>query len=284
MLISMLSVFILISCINRYLYNRNKTGLTPVITERLEQWKTRYKNDVRILLSTQQKDLINSVNADAVCFINEKTNVAELSGFLMDSESKYFAFAWQGGIIGDELFELIYSFYPKIIEQEEQNNSGIFLLEKGDKKQNYYVVRNFEPDNSPEWSQNSARIKVDSLTGNHSYFYNESEEFGTSVEFKVEKYFLKNGKITVLNDFMIEDNLAEVLLVFTTDRTGEMQIYRTSDISNFAKYPDRWYRAVYDIQFNSEIQESDVIKIYFWNIKKVKFQIDNLKLKFGNSQ
>ncbi|GAB1451559.1 hypothetical protein MASR2M47_16150 [Draconibacterium sp.] len=284
MLISMFSVFILISCINRYLYNSNKTGLTPVITERLEQWKTRYKNDVRILLSTQQKDLINSVNADAVCFINEKTNVAELSGFLMDSETKYFAFAWQGGIIGDELFELIYSFYPKIIEQEEKNNSGLFLLEKDDEKQKYYVIRNFEPDNTPEWSQNSARIKIDSLTGNHSYFYNESEEFGTSVEFKVEKEILKNGKITVLNDFMIEDNLAEVLLVFTTDRAGEMQIYRTSDIGNFAKYPDKWYRAVYDVQFNSEIQEGDVIKIYFWNIKKVKFQIDNLKLKFGNSQ
>ena len=283
-LISLISVFIVLSGINRYLYNRNKLGLTPVIVEKAELWKTTYKNDVRILLSTQQKDLINSVKANAVCFINEKTNISELSDFLMGSESRYFAFAWQGGIIGDELFELITSFYPKIVEHEKRNNSGIFLFEKSDEEQYYNIIRNFEPDGSPEWEQNAARITIDSTSGNHSYFYNENEEFGTSVEFQATKDLVGNEKITILSDFRIDENLAEVLLVFTTDRAGKMQIYQTLDISKFAKFPGKWERAVYEVQIHPGIQEGDVIKIYFWNIKKVKFQIDNLKLKFGNSQ
>lgn len=281
-LISLASVFVLFSGTNRFLYNKNKMGLTPEITEKLGQWKTEYKNDIRILLSTKQEELKNSVAADAVCFINEKTNVSELSDFLMDSESKYFAFAWQGGIVGDELFELIHSFYPATIEFKKKNSSGIILAEKGTKEQSSQIIRDFEPDGSPEWTQNSARIKVDSLSGNHSYFYSENDEFGTSVEFPARADLMEKSKITIFADFIIENNLNEVLLVLTTDRAGKMQIYKTLDLSKFAKFPDKWNRAVFDIQIKPEIQEGDIVKIYFWNKNKVNFQVDNLKIKFSD--
>lgn len=283
-LISLLAVFVLTSGINRFLYNKNKAGLSRVITEKLAQWKNEYKNDIRILLSTKQEELKNSANADAICFINEKTNVSELSSFLMDSKSKYFAFAWQGGIVGDELTELIYSFYPNIIENEKRNNSGIILVKNENEEQNYQLIKDFEPDGSPEWSQNLARIKVDSLSGNHSYFYTENDEFGTSVEFPAGADLMEKSKITILADFIIENNLKEVLLVFTTDRAGKMQIYRTLDISEFAKFPDKWNRFVFDIQIQPEIQEGDIIKIYFWNKNKIKFQVDNLKIKFSGTE
>ena len=281
-LVSLVSIFVLFSGINRLLYNKNKVGLTPVIPEKLELWKTKYKNDIRILLSTKQEELINSADADAVCFINENTNVSELSDFLMDSESKYFAFAWQGGIVGDELFELIYSFYPTIIEVEKKYNSGILLAENDTNEQTYHLVMDFEPDGSTEWKQNSARIKIDSLSGNHFYFYTENDEFGPSIEFPADVDLLKNTKITILTDFNIEKKLDQVLLVFTTGRAGTMQIYRTLDLSQFAKFPGKWNRAVFDIQIKPEIQEGDIVNVYFWNNNKVNFQVDNLKIKFSD--
>jgi hypothetical protein len=227
-------------------------------------------------------ELRKSINSDENCFINEKNNVSELSNFLMNSESKYFGFAWQGGIIGDELFELIYSFYPAVIEQEKRNNSGYILLEKAAADQTYNLIKTFEPD-APDWIQNSARIKVDSTSGNHTYFYDENEEFGASVEFAVGKDLIAKDKITIITDFMIEEKLTEVLLVFTTMRAGELKIYQTQSINRFAKYPDKWSRVAFDFDITSELIEGDIIKIYFWNIKKVKFQIDNLKIKYSNT-
>lgn len=282
-LVAGISIFIFISGTNRYLYKKNRLGLTPVIAERVKHWKSTYNNDIRILLSTQQKDLKSSEFADEICFINEKSNVAELSDFLMNSESRYFAFAWQGGIISDDLFELIYSFYPEIIELEKRNNSGFILLKNGDVNQKYNLIRTFEPDTSPEWIQNLGRIKVDSISDNHAYFYNENDEFGTSLEFEAGKDILTKDKITTLADFKIEEKLAEVLLVFTTNRAGKVQVYQTLNISQFAKYPDKWNRAVYEINIAPEIQEGDIIKIYFWNLRKAKFQIDNLKIKYSGS-
>jgi hypothetical protein len=282
-LVSGILVFVLASAANRYLYHKNKLGLTTVIAEKVEQWKSNYNDDIRILLSTKQKELAESVKADSVCFINEKNNVAGLSDFLMNSRSKYFAFAWQGGIIGKELFELIYSFYPEIIEKKKRNNSGFILLEKGTGDQEYDIVRTFEPDNSADWIQNSARIKTDSVSGNHTYYYTENDEFGTSVEFAADNDLVTGEKITILADFIIKEKLAEVLLVFTTDRGGEMKIYQVSKINQFATQPDKWSRTVYEFKITPEIQEGDIIKIYFWNNNKVNFEIDNLKIKFGKS-
>jgi hypothetical protein len=280
-LVSGFLIFVLASATNRYFYHKNKLGLTPVIAEKVEQWKTTYNDDIRILLSTKQKELTESVDADATCFINEKSNVAELSDFLMNSRSKYFAFAWQGGIIGEELFELIYSFYPEIIEQTKRSNSGFILLEKGTKQQEYNFIRTFEPENTDEWMQNSARIKKDSVSGNHTYFYTEKDEFGTSVEFVADNDLITSKKIAILTDFKIEEKLAEVLLVFTTDRAGELKIYQVSKINQFAKSADKWNRAVFELKITPEIQEGDNIKIYFWNNNKVNFEIDNLKIKFN---
>ena len=276
-------IFVLASGTNRYFYQKNKLGLTPIIAEKVEKWKLTYNNDIRILLSTKQKELTESVDADAICFINEKSNVAELSDFLMNSRSKYFAFAWQGGIIGDELFELIYSFYPEVIEQKIRNNSGFILTEKENDKQEYKFIRTFEPENTTDWVQNSARIKTDSVSGNHTYFYTKNDEFGTSVEFVADEYLFENDKITILADFKIEEKLTEVLLVFTTDRIGETKIYQVSKINQFAKTPDKWSRVVFELKITHEIQEGDNIKIYFWNNNKVNFEIDNLKIKFGKS-
>lgn len=278
-----ISVFILVSSTNRYIYKKNKLGLAPVIIEKVEKWKNVYNDDISILLSTQQKEMKNLVDADELCFINERNNVSELSLFLMNSESRFFAFAWQGGIIGDELFELIYSFYPKIIELEKSNNSGIVLLEKGNLEQDYNLIRTFEPDGSEEWFQNSARIKVDSVNGNHTYYYGENDEFGTSIEIPVAEDLIGLDKITVLADFMIEEKKSEILLVFTTMRAEKLQVYQVSKINEFAKYPNIWNRAVFDVNVKSELEEGDFIKIYFWNLTRANFQIDNLKIKYSNS-
>jgi hypothetical protein len=92
---------------------------------------------------------------------------------------------------------------------------------------------------------------------------------------------ITSKKIAILADFMIEEKLAEVLLVFTTDRAGELKIYQVSKINQFAKTADKWSRAVFELKITPEIQEGDNIKIYFWNNNKVNFEIDNLKIKFN---
>jgi hypothetical protein len=178
---------------------------------------------------------------------------------------------------------LIYSFYPEIIEQKKRNNSGFILLEKGIVEQEYKFIRTFESENTTDWIQNSARIKKDSVSGNHTYFYTENDEFGTSVELVADNDLITSKKITILADFMIEEKLAEVLLVFTTDRAGELKIYQVSKINQFAKYADKWSRTVFEMKITPEIQEGDNIKIYFWNNNKVNFEMDNLKIKFGKS-
>lgn len=279
LLISLATLFLIISQLNRYFYQMNKLGLAPVIVEKTGEWKTQYGAGLRTLLSTQQKDLIGKVNADATCYINEQNNVAELTGFLTDAESEYFAFAWQGSIIGDELFELIASFYPEMVEQKKNNNSGVVLFKKSTESVNYDITKDFEPDSTPEWEQMAARTVLDETGENHVYAYGENDQFGFTVDILAGKEWVSGRKITLLADFKIEPPLKEVLLVFTTERNGKLQVYQTLAIDRFAKHPGKWSRAVFEFKNLSEIQEGDLIRVYIWNKNNAVVQVDNLRVK-----
>ncbi|MBW6534986.1 MAG: YfhO family protein [Mariniphaga sp.] len=280
--ISGVVLFLSGSFINRYFYQKNKLGLAMEIAEKTKQWQEKY-NDISVQVSTQLNELKNSAKADTVFFVDEKTNIAELSRFLMKSESTFFGFGWQNGFISEELFELIYSFYPKIIEQKKIHNSGYLLVEKTEENPQYAVLRDFEPEDSPEWKREPWRIKKNEISGNHSYFYGVNDEWGTTVEISVDKELLNLEKILILADIQFEEEVKEALLVFTTLREGETHLYEISKIDRFAREPGKWYRAAFSVQ-EPEVQESDLIKIYFWNKNKAQFHIDNLKINFGVSE
>jgi len=275
-------LFLAGSFINRFLYEKNKLGLAPRFAKKTELWKEKY-DDISILVSTHLHELKKSASFDTIFFVDEKTNLPALSQFLLTSKTNYFAFAWQGGIISDDLSELIFSFYPTVIEQKKNYNSGYFLLEKGVENQNYAVFRDFEPPGSPEWNKEPWRIRKFSETGNHSYIYDTNDEWGTVVEIPVDKALMNLKKITVLSDFKFSGQKEEILLIFTTQRKGKTHLYEISKIDRFAREPEKWYRAAFSVQ-EPELQEGDVIKIYFWNKNKAQFNVDNLKIKIEHAR
>jgi hypothetical protein len=281
-LVSGALLFLSGSFINRYFYQKNKLGLAPEIVEKTAQWKEKY-NDISVLMSTHLNELKNSAYADTVFFVDEKTNLPGLGKFLMNCKTNYFAFAWQGGIFSDDLLELIYSFYPKIIEQKKIHNSGYLLVEKTEKNPQYDIFRDFEPPDSPEWEKEPWRIRSDAKSDNHTYFYDINNEWGTTIEIPVDKKLQNLAKILILSDFQIEKEIKETLLVFTTQREGETHLYQISKINRFTREPGKWTRAAFTIQ-NPDLKEGDLVRIFFWNKNKARFHIDDLKIKFELSE
>lgn len=276
--------FVFSTSVHRYFYQKNKLGLGPEISEKVESWKNKYKNNIRILLSTNLLEFKNQSAADTICFVDEKTNLAELSDFLMYSESHYFAFAWQNGIINAELFELIFSFYPDTLEFETSSNSGFLLSRKNTEIQNYQFIQTFEEEETPEWIQSYNRLFTDKESGNRSYFFKAENEWGTTFKLPITKDLPALENVVVLLDLKMEETGIETLLVFSVERDRKTKINRISKINRFAKSPQKWSRAVAQFQIDTEIQEGDEIKIFFWNKNRASFQIDNIKLKFYLSE
>lgn len=283
-LLSCAILFGVTSVVNRYLYKKNKLGLAPHISTKIENWRTEYGNEIDIFLSTQQKDMTNSEYADTVCYVDEKTNLSELSYFLVNNNDKYFAFAWQGCIISADIFELIYSFYPKIIEIKRNNNSGIVLLGKNDEKDNYSFYEDFESEASCGWSKEKHRVISDSLINNHSYSYSTNEEWGTTLKIIIGEELAATEKITIIGDLMIDGENVEIPLVFTIEREGKTHLYEATLINKFVKFPGQWTRGVFVPNLTTKLLEGDVITVYFWNKGKGQFRVDNLKIRFSPSK
>lgn len=282
-LISGTIVFIAGSILNRSLYQKNKMGLAHEFPEKSRQWRTQYEDDVQILLSTQEKGLKSNLPADTTFYVDEKTNLPGLSHYLMNLKTNHFAFFWQGGIISEDLLELIYSFYPTVTEQKISHNSGYLLLNKNFENQKFAISKSFEPPDSPEWKKEPWRIQRNAETGNHSYFFGITDEWGTTIEIPVDEGLTNAEKITVLSDLKFKGKKEEILLIFTTLRNGETNLYEISKIDRFAREPGIWYRTAFSVQA-PELQEGDVIKIYFWNKNKVQFNVDNLKIKIEHAK
>jgi hypothetical protein len=249
----------------------------------VQQWKKEYNHDIQILLSTHEKDLKTTLPADTTFFIDEKTNLPALSQYLMNAETNYFAFFWQGSIISDNLFELIYSFYPKIIKERKTHNSGYLLLERDDAGHKYHTVQTFEPEESFNWVNAGQRIHSDTITGNHTYFYASGDEWGTTIEIPVDNELQLVNNITVVSDILFEEKIVEILVVITTFREGKTHLYHVSKADKFALASGQWYRAAVSVQ-KPELKEGDVIRIYFWNKNKAQFHIDNLKVMLENTE
>ncbi|MCG6188278.1 YfhO family protein [Maribellus maritimus] len=279
-LLSGVAIFIAGSLLNRHFYKKNAKGLSPVIVEKTEQWRHDYADDITVLLSTQNSELIEIVPADTVFFVDEKTNIARFSRFLENSEGRFFVFAWQGSIIDNNLKELLYSFYPEIVEQSIGNNSGIILAEKRKTEFGYAFYQNFEKQGDGNWTKDRNRIKRDSVSGNHSYSFGTSEEWGQVIEKSVEGRLLDLKEIVVVSDILFESELSKTLLVVSAERGGKAYLYEVLDVSEFVDEAGQWRRIAFSVDMSSGLKKGDSIKIYFWNIEKVPFHIDNLKMKY----
>ncbi len=273
-----LTLFVIGSLINRSIYKKNKEGLIPDIIQKTSVWKTQYAK-INILLSSQNQKLINQVNANKTLYLNDKASLPILSQFLTKSDSKYFAFVWQGTQINNEVLELIYSFYPEIIEKEVDNSSGLLLLKQNTESSEFFDNQNFESSSNSKWNLNPKRIEEDSTNNNH-YFIYHGEEWGTSIEVIVDKSILESKQVLILSDILFSSKITELPLVFTVEKENTDNIWEASDINKYIGNTNTWYRTSYIINLQNKLSKGDKIKIYFWNKNHADFRLDNIKIKF----
>ena len=273
----LLAIFVVIGIINRQFYQKNKRGLANEIIGASEKYKSEFYNKLAVFLSTSDKNLQKKVQPDKTQFIHESRNMEQLSTFLMNAGPEYFMFAWNNCFPGNNVFELIRSFYPETIDFKKQNNSGIILAKKNEKLQPYNFNEDFENDNQLAYWEDS-RIQIDSISGTRVFHFSENDEWGSAMQFIVDEDLKKARQVALVSDIkMVNKN--EALLVVTVERQKENLLYEAFKMNNFIQTGE-WQRISFLVDFDFELQQNDQIKVYFWNNKQSNFYLDNIKLRF----
>lgn len=276
----LLLFFMATSISNRIIYKRNKKGLTNEIAEFTKLWKSKYKSNISVFLSSSDKQLHQVTDPNALAFLNEGRNLDEFSSFLMNEQAENCVLAWSNGAPGNLALELFSSFYPEKLETKRNNNSGMILAKRNDKMLDYYYEENFEIPRENNLFWENSRIESDPLTGNHSFRFSENDVWGSTIKFLVDNELKNLKQLTVFADIKMK-NIKEALLVVSIEREKDILLYEVSKMNHFIKNSDDWHRAVFSQSINFELHKNDVIKIYFWNKSKAHFNVDNLKLKFN---
>lgn len=284
-LISILISGIIISIVNRHFYQKNIEGLKTEIISKVNLWKDNYGTELQSIVSSKDAELIKTIKPDIHLFIDDYTNLDTLSQILQFSQTNYIAFAWNGNKIKPAILELLYSYYPSVLESKIESNTGLLLLAKTNKvNQSYDIFEDFESELTNGFKFEKERLIFDSLSGNHSYHYQAEHEWGTILEIPITKENINLKKILVLGDINYQDSLKYIPLVVSVDRDKTSVLWQAYDVNKFASKINRWSRFSFESKFTEILEEGDVLKIYFWNKEKAHFLIDNLKVKLIYSE
>jgi hypothetical protein len=69
------------------------------------------------------------------------------------------------------------------------------------------------------------------------------------------------------------------LIVSYDGQNGESYFYRARNVDNFVDWKSGWKRFEVAMRLDTLHNESDIVKIYFWNVQKEKFLIDDVSFQ-----
>ncbi|WP_347839205.1 YfhO family protein [uncultured Draconibacterium sp.] len=271
-------VIIALTALNRYLYAKNKQGLLPQIKNEFEVLKNKKGNAVTTFLSVASASHEPMPNADYQSFLDENMNVAGFGQILAKTTTPIFAFAWANARVSDEVLALFLSFFPDEKQIITSRNSGLIVARKHHAV-DYSFVENFEEGNQSGWSFDWKRVAHDTLSGNCFYTFTESDEWGASLQFAVDSTTKNLSKISVLGDLRLSQKTDGINLVISVKRNKDQLDYYSTDLGNFVFASDEWSRFAGVKNYNFNLEEGDEVHIYFWNRKRISFDLAELKVK-----
>jgi uncharacterized membrane protein len=214
-------------------------------------------------------------------------DIIALRRILESSNTPYFIYAWTKPA-PDEIEDIILHFYPYVIEGNDyQGLSKVSLYGKKcftglcDHPKPVYSV-SFDYD-QPDLSDIDPEMITNTkfTTPPNSLFLDKTFEYGPA--FKCELGTVSNGDFNVIKiqcDALASADTCDAKLVASIDTKSGKNLMWTS--SDFKYYIDnnKWGKVFLTIKIPNEIKNSDVLKIYTWNLGLEEVYIDNMKIRF----
>ncbi len=274
-------LFVVFTILNRYLYQKHKKGLLPEIQQEFKSLKSDSPQETTTFLSYASGSEYVLPEADYQFYLDGNINISDFGDVLDKVKTPKFALGWVNGAVSNEVVELLTSFYPDVEKMEIKGSSGFILAGNG-KPGQYFYEEDFNSGATSEWSTNKNRIKRDSITNNRFYTFASNEDWGADLKITIDENTNELNKLAVAGNLRFLKKNSAVNVVISVKRDKEQLDYYTMNIGRFAGSVGEWKRFVIVKEYDLELLEGDVIHIYFWNLTKTRFDIDNLKVKMVN--
>jgi hypothetical protein len=214
---------------------------------------------------------------------NETRDLGELYRYLTAVNDDHIVYGYSNLFNPPEAEAMIREKYPRRGKPVVTALGKMALYSRSDSDKPVNVVFNSINDyESPYfcWSDNSTKFDSSfALTGKYCERMDSAKQYSSTFREKINNITRKKNLYLVITADVYLSVNSNPLLVFE-EKNGDRSIrWMSLDVKQFAKYANQWGKVYYMVKLNKGGSSRDAISVYFWNIDRGTFYIDNFKIE-----
>jgi hypothetical protein len=163
---------------------------------------------------------------------------------------------------------------------------SVFISCSSDKKKtahdNLYYFNDLETVKG--WMENNTLRKGDAHSGKFYSTTDSSWQYSLAFSLSVGNISdkpLKKADVSLWA--LVKKEKFDGSIVTCVTRKDSVLFWNSSNLNNFYKKPNEWFKATETMNFPAGMQNSDIVKVYLWNVDgKSVINIDDMEVQFSN--
>ncbi len=287
---SLFLVIVILGVVEFYL-NKNKgqvkTKAYQVFSESFKKWTTEasipgiFNIDDTLLFNQFAKN--NGSNELKYFRFNDEHNLGNFYRYVLNSSSGDLIYGFSNLYNPPETEFMIREKYPYLISKKDVFRGNIALYSRSGDGQPFEITYSRNNDYEsvyPGWSADTAAYdRSFSSSGNFSEKMDSTRLYSST--FKESIRNISEGKdiaIVITADVFLVGN-SSPLLVYDVKKGERSVRWNSLDVRKFAGHDGRWEKVFFMIRTGKKYSNDHSIVVYFWNIDKSTFYIDNFKIE-----
>lgn len=266
-------------------YSTHHFGVFKEIAEKNREWDMKYG----------EKNITRTVNIIIPYYINyygspqsgnsetgyyrtymigNTQQLGRLKEIVDSTSTEYFAHGWSNTWNPYDIYEIIKTKYPVVVEDLRYFNSGVTLFKKGPARNPFLAIRN-DFEQYAYWPADSSRLVRQPVhSGEHAFRMDSLTEFGPALSSTVGELY-KHSDFIVVTAWTFYEKPTEAMIVISFE--GETKDWASARIADLTK-PGQWEHSILVRKKPKGVQPSDPVKIYIWKPGGSTIIIDDMQV------
>lgn len=205
--------------------------------------------------------------------ITNAQKLRELKALVDSSKTEYFVHGWSNNYNPYEIWEIIKTKYPVVVEDNQYFNSGVALFKKGpERKAAWSSVNDFSKDSIPGWNNQNTSISIITGTGEHWCVLDSAAEYGPTLTTTAGKVF-SSSDYAVVRAMVSTPGETDAQLVISFE--GDVKDWASVHVADYLD-PLQKGEIILVRKKLPGIKTDDPVKVYLWNPGKKKLYFSEI--------
>jgi hypothetical protein len=269
---------------------RKKEKIYKIFADSLTEWQKEFSHDSFYGLfnlddTIKFNHLLNHKNNIELKYFrfNEMSDLGEFYRYVLALNSRHFVYGYSNLYNPPETEIIIRESFPVMVEKIASAWGGLSLYSRsgnGKPAKVVYSSKNDYESTSPGWKGNSAGYDESVFsTGKYSERMDSSHIYSSTFRERINDITKRKDLYLIITADVFLTGNSHPLLVYEEKNGEQSKKWNSLDVRKFVNHSNQWEKVFFMVRTGKNHANNDYAGIFFWNIDKSIFYVDNFKVE-----